>query len=182
MAAQVRVTVAGLREANAALEQLPRATQRAVLRRVLVKAGQPIAEAARALAPKRSGELAASIQVSTRIKNKVGNAEFAAAMAAGLGINEARSALRAARRAGKGAGSYAEVHVGPAEASKKHAAIKRIVQEFGSARQPGTPYMRPAWAQQADRAFEIVRADMQAEIAKAAARVAKRAARLSLKG
>jgi HK97 gp10 family phage protein len=168
--------IEGLRELDAALGEMSKATARNVLRRVLIKAGQPIASAAAALAPVDTGELAGSIEVSSKIKNTVGNKEFSAVLASGGSTADARSALRDARRAAGGQGSFAEVHVGPVQAKSKKNAIKRIVQEFGSATQPPQPYMRPAWEAEKDHALEIIKRDLGAEIKRTAERAARRAA------
>src|SRR5690606_5127845 len=69
MATTVRVD--GLRELNDALEQLPKSTQRSVLRRVGLKALQPVADAARAMAPDDpatgGNDLRSSIGVGTKL-------------------------------------------------------------------------------------------------------------------
>lgn len=168
------VKIEGLKELDAALGQLPKAVARNVLKRALVRAGQPIADTARVMAPVDDGELRDSIVVSSRVKNTVGNAEFHQAMAAGLGIQAARAALRGARRAAKGQGSFAEILVGPTQAKTKADAIKRIVQEFGSIDQPGQPYMRPAWAKEQDVSLSIVKDALADEIMKSAKRIAKK--------
>jgi len=171
-----RVSVSGLRELDAALGELPKATAKAVLKRVLIKAGQPVADAASAMAPKDTGELAASIQVGSKISNTVGKAEFAAAMKGGLGKAAAVGALRGARRAAAGQGSFAEAFIGPRKAKSKKDAIKRIVQEFGSVNQPGSPYLRPAWDGNKDKVLSIIKNDLVDEIIKTAKRAAKRKA------
>jgi HK97 gp10 family phage protein len=66
----VTVKVEGLRELEAALAELPKATGRNVLRRALKKAGQPIADAGEAYAPRLSGKLAASYTVSTKLTRR----------------------------------------------------------------------------------------------------------------
>lgn len=172
----IRVSVSGLRELDAALGELPKATARNVLKRVLIKAGQPVAEAASALAPKDTHELEKSITVGSKISNKVGNAEFAAAMKAGLGKGAAVSAMRGARRAAAGEGSFAVAYIGPTKSTSKKNAIKRIVQEFGSVNQPGTPYLRPAWDGNKDKVLDIIKRDLGDEIIKTAKRAAKRKA------
>lgn len=176
---KVTVKVDGLRDLDAALGQLTKATARNTLKRVLKMAGQPIADAARLNAPFKSGELKESIQVSPKIKNAVGKAEFAAAMRAGLGKAAAVEALREARRGT--AGSFAVMHVGPAQAKSKADAIKRIVQEFGSVKQAPNPYMRPAWDAEQGVALEIIKDKMGSEIQKAAERARVRAARKAAK-
>lgn len=170
------VQIHGLKELDASLGQLTKATGRNVLRRVLIKAGQPIADAARAIVQRDTGELYDSITVSSRIKNSTGNAEYHAVMQDGGSKAEAGAALRAARAESRGTGSFAEVQVGPAQARTKQDAIKRIVVEFGSVDQPPHPYMRPAWEAEKDHALEIIKRDLRGEIDKAAKRAARRAA------
>jgi HK97 gp10 family phage protein len=68
----VKVTfdVEGLKECEEALEELSKATQRNVLKRALLAAGAPAAEAAQRLAPRRTGRLASSINVSTQLSKR----------------------------------------------------------------------------------------------------------------
>jgi len=61
---KVRVHVAGLRDLDAALNQFKPAKRRAIWRVALDNAGEITAKAARSLAPKDSGGLAESIDVS----------------------------------------------------------------------------------------------------------------------
>lgn len=171
-----RVSVSGLRELDRALGELPKATAKNVLKRVLLKAGQPVADAASAMAPRDTGELAASVAVGSRIANSAGKSEFAAAMKGGLGKAAAVGALRGARRAAAGQGSFAEAYIGPTKAKSKRAGIKRIVQEFGSVKQPGKPFLRPAWDARKDQVLEIIKNDLGDEIIKTARRAAKRKA------
>lgn len=177
----VRVSVSGLRELDVALGELPKATARNALKRVLIKAGQPVADAASAMAPKDTGELSASVKVGSRISNRVGSAEFAAVMRAGGTKGKAVSALRGARRAAAGQGSFAEAYIGPTKAKSKKDAIKRIVQEFGSSVQPGRPYLRPAWDGGKDKVLAIIKDDLGDEIIRTAKRAAKRNAAKALK-
>ena len=172
----VTVSVSGLKELDAALGELSKGLAKGVLKRVLIKAGQPIADAASVLAPKDTGELSTHILVGSKISNKVGNAEFAAVMKGGGTKAEAVSALRGARRSAAGEGSFAVAYVGPTQAKTKKDAIKRIVQEFGSVNQPGTPYLRPAWDANKNRALDIIKAELGPEIIKTAKRAAKRTA------
>lgn len=172
----VTVKVEGLRELERALGQFTKATARNVLKRVLVKAGEPIADRARQLVPVDEGHLKASIAVSTK-KPKgadAGKAAFAAAMRGGASRGEAGVALRAARAANPNA--FAEAFVGPG----RHP--QAIFQEFGTVNHPPQPFVRPAWDSQKTTALDIVRRDMSAEIEKAAQRAARKAARLAAKG
>lgn len=68
--ANFKVKLEGLKELEAALGQLPKATGRNVLRRVLKEAGEPIAQAARAKAPRETGNLIESIDVGTRLTRR----------------------------------------------------------------------------------------------------------------
>lgn len=166
------VHISGFKELDRALEELPKSTSRNVLKRTLIKAGEPIAEEARRLVPVDQGVLRDSIEVSARVKNKVGNAEFSAAMRAGLGKKAAASALRSARRAAKGQGSFAEAYVGPTRG-------KGVIQyahlvEFGSVNnQPPRPFMRPAWDAKQSQALSIIRAELGNEILAAARRIGR---------
>lgn len=68
--AGVKIRVEGLKELEQALKQLPRANAKAVLRRTLKEAGEPIARAARAMAPKLEMHLSESIDVSTKLSKR----------------------------------------------------------------------------------------------------------------
>lgn len=63
----VTVKVEGLREISAALEQLPEAVTKQVMKRVLIARAKPIADTAKANCPVESGELKNSIKVSGRL-------------------------------------------------------------------------------------------------------------------
>ena len=79
----------GLKELEAALSQMPKATARATALRALRQGGEPIARAARRLAPVKYGDLVESIDVGTTL---------------------ARS-----QQADTGAVAPVEVHVGPGQ-------------------------------------------------------------------
>jgi HK97 gp10 family phage protein len=201
---KTRVRIEGLKDLDRALGELPRATARATLKRVLLKAGRPIAEAAKLYAPVDKGDLKDDITVSAKIKNDVGKKEFTQAMRRGDGTAAAVKAMRSARREAGGEGSFAEVGVGPTTAHPE-----AIFPEFGVAphdikpktrnksgklvfndggetfgatviHHPGaapTPFMRPAFEARKHEALKIIETELSGEIAKAAARVAKRRAR-----
>lgn len=148
--AKTTVSIDGLRELDAALGQLPKATGKAVLRRTLKKAGQPIANDAEAKAPRLTGALQISIGVGTKLTRR-------------------QSKLH--RKMFKDDKASAEVFVGAgglAQATQT---------EFGNSHQAAEPYMRPAWDGNKDQALEIIKSELGAEIMKAAQRLAKRAAR-----
>jgi hypothetical protein len=169
MTSKTVVSVSGFRELDQALAQLPKAIARNVLKRTLAKAAEPIAEAARQAVPVDQGDLKASISVSPRIKNKVGSSEFSAAMRAGLGKDAAVRAMRDARRAG--GSSFAETHIGPA--AKKGVIRYAHLVEFGTAKMPAEPYMRPAWDAEKESALRIIRAELGNEIIAAARRIGR---------
>jgi HK97 gp10 family phage protein len=78
-----------------ALEELPKATGKNVMRRILKRRAQPIADDAEALAPVRTGQLKRSIIVGTRLS-------------------------RRQRRAAKETKSYVEIYVGPGPLPQAH--------------------------------------------------------------
>lgn len=67
MVTKTTFEIEGLSDLEAALKELPRATARNVLLRTLKAQAQPIADAGEALAPRRSGKLSESYQVSTKL-------------------------------------------------------------------------------------------------------------------
>lgn len=69
MARQV-FKIEGLRELENALKELPKATGRHVLRRTLLKAGQPIAASAASRAPRLRGSLQMSITTGTKLSRR----------------------------------------------------------------------------------------------------------------
>ncbi|MDP2358016.1 MAG: HK97 gp10 family phage protein [Beijerinckiaceae bacterium] len=173
--------ISGFKELDAALGELPKATARNALRRVLVMAGQPIAESARQMAPDDpktfAGDLRRSITVSASLKNKVGSSEYAAVMRGGGTKGEARAALIDARRAASG-GSFAVVYVGP---SGKRWGSMGHLPEFGTSKMAAQPYLRPAFDARSSEALNIIRTQLKDQIEKAAARYAKRQARKAAK-
>lgn len=163
------ISTSGFAALDKALAELPKSTAKAVLKRTLVKAGQPIADEASRLAPVDTGKLRERIIVSARLKNKVGGAEFAAAMRAGLGKAAAVSALRQARRDAAGQGSFAEMFVGPARGVLAYAHLV----EFGTVKSPPKPFMRPAWGSKKREALDIIRRELGSEIIMAARRIGR---------
>ena len=66
----VTVKIEGLSELKSAFEQLPKATDKGVMRKVLMARAKPIAAAAKALVAVESGELRDSIIASTRLSKR----------------------------------------------------------------------------------------------------------------
>jgi HK97 gp10 family phage protein len=65
-----KTKVEGFRELEAALADLPKATGKNVLKRVLLKAAKPIEDAARANAPKLSGALERNVTTGTKLNRR----------------------------------------------------------------------------------------------------------------
>lgn len=151
------VAVEGLRELDKALSELPKSIAKNVLKRVAIKALQPMRDAARANAPVRTGDLRESINISTKLSKR-----------------QAQLARRAFRMGGDK--SFVELYAGPSALPHAH------LQEFGSIRNRPQPFMRPAWDETKGQALKIVKSELWGEISKAAARVAKKKAKLAAKG
>lgn len=66
----VTVKIEGLSELKAAIEQLPKAVGKSVMRKVLMARAKTIAAAAKSLAPVNSGELRDSIIASTKLSKR----------------------------------------------------------------------------------------------------------------
>lgn len=154
--ATTRVKVDGLKELDAALGELPKTTGKAVLRRVLKKAAQPVADAAERLAPRDDGTLAASIGVSTKLTTRQ---------------------KREHRKMFKSDKASVEMFVGAGKLPQAH------IQEFGSETiVTPQPFMRPAWDGNKMAVLEAIKNDLGGEIMKAAQRLARKAAREAAKG
>ena len=142
-----RAKITGFRELDRALSELPKATERGVLRNVAKKALQPMLEDAQDKAPVDDGQLRDSLQIS----------------ATGL----TKKAKRQDRgRPKKGARMY----LGTAS---PYAALR----EFGTVQTPATPFLRPAFDSNVKGTIEIIRRELREEIDKAARRVARKARR-----
>lgn len=185
----MRVHVSGLKELDAALEQIAKqSTKAAVARRALKKAGEPMAAAMRAAAPRDDGQLQDNIAVSTKVKNEVGKAAYAAAMRGGGTQGEAVAAMRGARREAKAAGINPAVFmfVGPT-VKAPHAHLVEFGTGphingglFAGTQHPGTspkPFARPAWDAEKDATVQRIATELAAAIDKAARNAARRAAR-----
>lgn len=145
------VSVDGQRDLDRALGQLAKATAKGVMRRVLLKAGVPIEEAARALAPDDPStpiDLKTSIDTSTK-----------------LGQRQARLNRKSTSK------SFVEAFVGAGVIPQSH------MQEFGTAHHGPQPFMRPAWDANKMKALDIIKTDLGQEIEKTAKRAAVRAAK-----
>jgi len=153
--ARTTVKVEGLREVEKALEGLPKATGKAVLRRVLKKRAQPIADAMEAKAPRDEGTLAASAGVSTKLTKRQ------------------KAQHRKMFRNDKAA---VEMFAGVGGLPQAHA------QEFGNVKHSPQPFARPAWDETQGQVLDGITQDLWDEILKASKRLAKKAARMAAKG
>lgn len=142
------VRIEGLRQVEAALANLPKATGKAVLRRVLKRRAQPVADEMEARAPRAEGVLAASAAVSTKLTKRQ------------------KAAHRKMFRSDKAA---VEMFAGVGGLPQAHA------QEFGTAHHNPQPFARPAWDATKDGVLDGITDDLWQEINKSAARLAKKA-------
>jgi HK97 gp10 family phage protein len=143
-------TVDGLRDLDAALGNLPKATGKNVLRRTLRKAAAPIVEEAADKVPVLTGALQISIGVGTKLTKR-------------------QSKLH--RKMFKDDRASVEMFVGAGGLAQATQA------EFGNEHQAAEPYMRPAWDGNKDKALDIIVNELADEIARAARRLAKKAAK-----
>jgi HK97 gp10 family phage protein len=148
----VKISISGLDEIQAALEELSKATGRNVLKRALLKAAEPIVADARSYAPVASGALRDSITVGTRLTKRQ---------------------KRLHRKAAK---TDVEVFVGPGPArnSDQPPQYAHLV-EFGSIHNDPHAFMRPAWDKAKTNVIDRVADDLWAEVKRAAERQAKKA-------
>jgi HK97 gp10 family phage protein len=168
----MQITTQGLRELDRALAELPKATQRRVLVRVLKEQAGEMVQDAKNRAPFRFGDLWESITVSERRPagySDAGTIAYSGVLRGGGTQAEAVTALRSARRANPN--EFARVWVGPG----RHP--QAITQEFGTYFHPPQPFMRPAWDETRPRMLRGISTALRREIDRAVARLAKRAAR-----
>jgi hypothetical protein len=152
----VTVQTTGFAELERALQTLGReATQKASLRRSAVKALQPVATLAEALAPRDKGTLAVSIGVGARLTKRQ----------AGLHRRMFRDD-RAAVEVFAGAGGLAQA----------------VQMEFGNFKDAPQPFMRPAWDAEGLKTLDRLATELWADIQRTAARQARRAARQAARG
>ncbi len=166
------VRIEGLKELEAALKELPKATGKNVIRRALTKAAQPMADEAEAKI--RVKKVKDPIAVS-KIKfsgGEAGKRAFAEALARGASRAEAGQAARSANAESDDDPKITSgiLVLGP---------TKRAFYgfEFGTVKQAPQPFMRPAWDDNKNDAVGIIAEQLKIEIDKAVARIAKKALR-----
>jgi HK97 gp10 family phage protein len=163
---KVSVRIEGLRELDAALAELPKATAKNVLVKVLMEAGTPIKDAAQAAAPTRPADaptITYKAKGGARRVRRPGTLKALFQIGTRLTPNQARLA----RKEGK---DFAEVYVGTRDP------IARL-EEYGTAHSPPQPTLRRAWDGNKEAALETVKSRLGELILKAAARLAKKRAK-----
>lgn len=153
-----KMQVEGLKEIDKALGDLPKATAKAVLRRILTKRGQPIAESMRSNAPVHDGSYKASIKVSTKLSKRQ------RALARKEGLDDVNVYV--------GAGEPQSHLIEHGTKPRKH---KKTGKSTGS--MPARPHIRPAWDKHKGALLDDIGKDIWAEIDATAKRLAKRAAK-----
>ena len=134
-----KVTIEGLDDLARALRELfPKAKGDKVMRQFMLDRGQPIAEAAASMAPRRTGKLKASIGVGTRLSRR-------------------QSIQHKKQRPGD-----VEVFIGAGKLPQAQ------LSEFGTSHSVAQPFMRPAWDQGKDRILMNLRSDLWNAIVQAA--------------
>jgi HK97 gp10 family phage protein len=142
----VTVKVEGLSELKDAIEALPKATGKAVMRRVLMARAKTVAEAAKGNVPVESGQLRDSITASTRLSKR-----------------QKRDAQETA--------SYVEVYAGPGPLPYAH-----LVEYGSVHNPKPRPFMRPAWDAVKGTMLTTIKDDLWVEIEQAVASSARKAA------
>ena len=144
--------VRGFKELDAALGELPKATGKNVLKRVAIKAMARIEQGMSARAPRDDGTLANSMRTQ---------------------------AVKATRQRGQvrfDAKNSVEVLTGPAPEGRLNRANAGF-QEYGTVKMGANAYARPTADAENENVVDDVRHMLATEIDKAAARIARKAAR-----
>lgn len=141
-----RIKIEGLKQLDKALGELPKSTAKAVLRKVLKEAGEPVATAARVNAPRLTGNLYEHTDYGTKLTRR-------------------QASLH--RQAAKDDRDFAEGFVGTSDPAG-------MQDEFGNEHQAAQPWLRPAWDAQKNNALFIITHRLWVVIEEAAARLARR--------
>mgnify|MGYP001247330657 CR=1 FL=1 len=143
------VRLSGLAETKAAMAEMKTATERALVRRVLLRAGQPLADEMARLAPSPgkygTGYLEDHIDTGTRLSRR-------------------QAAMHRKQ-------SEVEVFAGATRATEA------VQQEFGNSHHAAQPFARPAWEAGQNKVLDDVVQGLKGEVDKAAQRAARKAAR-----
>lgn len=153
------VRTEGFQELDKALAELPKATAKNVMRRVLRKVAQPMADTMKAKAPDDP---------------KTGGNDLRSSIGVGTQLSKRQRGLH--RKMFKDDKASVEVFVGAGPVPQAH------LQEFGTVHHGPQPFARPAWDQHREELIPQIGNEMWAEIEKAAQRLARKAARAAAKG
>lgn len=153
--------VEGLSDLDFALGELPKATAKAVLRRVGLAALEPFVEDVKALAP---------VDADPESSPKRPPGTLRDSYHAGTKLNKTQA--RMARKEGK---SFVEVYAGTNDPAG-------LQTEFGNAHQAAQPHARPAWDGSQRQVLENVKEGLGVEIEKARERLAAKARRRAAQG
>lgn len=159
-----KTRIEGLRELQAALQQLPKATSRNVLKRTLTGMAELFVREAQPRAPEDTGVLKESVDMSQKLTRRQRAPSTRIKMADGTYRSEAKTTV--------------EMFVGPsAKGGQRAPPPSGVLQEFGTANQAPQPFMRPAWDLKKNDALEMAKRELAEQIDKAAKRLAAKAQR-----
>ena len=156
----VQVKVEGFAELEKELDNLSKAVGKGALRRALKRAAEPTAELMRSMAPRRSGNLAASITVGAKLNNR-------------------QSGLH--RRMFRDDRSSVELFVGPSYLMGDGGRHGHLL-EFGTFKMSPQPFARPAWDQDRRAMLERLKENLWVQIQRSVRNAERRAARQAAKG
>jgi HK97 gp10 family phage protein len=163
--------VEGLKELEQMLDKLSKSMAKTVLRNALKKAGQPIADAAKSMAPVGpTGNLRESITVSTKLKKSQRPGGYRDRTAVNVYVGNDYT---------KGPHAHlVEFGTGPRVLDKPRAATigGNVVMITHTGQMPAKPFMRPAFEAAKKKALDIFVKEVAAQLLKAVARLKKRAA------
>jgi hypothetical protein len=165
------VSVEGLKDLDAALQDLSKGVARGALRRALIRAATPVRDTMKAYAPGlAAGGLKESIEIGNRLEPRQARMHRKAV--------DARSGI--------------ELFVGPSYKLGRGGRTAHLF-EFGTrerVRKNGgrtgkirmQPFARPAWDAEQGNALSILKTALWQEVSQATERAQRKAARLALKG
>lgn len=151
---KITTDIAGIKELDRALKQLPDFMQTKVLEDAMKKAAGPVIKAARAKAPRgRTGNLRKSIVAGTRLR-------------------PSQQAGAPGRRR-KDPRRQAVIYVGTSWPKGAHGHLV----EFGTVHSRPKPFLRPAWEGHRGEVLKSIELELSRSLRKAASRLASQAAR-----
>ncbi|HTK34550.1 MAG TPA: HK97-gp10 family putative phage morphogenesis protein [Caulobacteraceae bacterium] len=158
----------GLKELDAALGELSKATASNTLYRALQPAAELLDQTWRDNAPELTGGLKRSGGI-VKSSAETGDAAFRAAKRQGADSAGAVQAKRDALRGSAADRSFAELTVGPGRAPKA------IQQEFGNRDMAAQPYFRPAYESTKERMLNIITSGLTYAVSGAVERARRKA-------